>query len=116
MIYYKEFETFSVYIFSDTELHSIRLPLMMSQKEFCIFLRASLEKIKPLLIATSESLLPSEKQLVEMKKKHIVCQNNNLIFLNYSIRNQLDKCLTSEGNSIHFDEIYSDLNQFFSKN
>lgn len=116
MIYYKEFESYSVYIFSDVEIQNIRLPLELSAKEFCFYLEASLENIKPTLITTSLIYLPSEKQLEEMKKKHIVCTQNNLVFLNYSIRNQLKKCLTSEGKSIHFEEIYSELNQFFVKN
>jgi hypothetical protein len=115
MIYYKELQSYSVFIFSDIEVQSIRLPLAMSQREFCLFLEATLEKIKPTFIATSLTHLPSTKELEEMKKKHIVCQNNNLVFLNYSIRNQLKKCLTSEGKTIHFEEIYTDLNQYFSK-
>ena len=71
MIYFKEFEAYSVFIFNESEAQSIRLPLQMSQKEFCLYLEAALEKIKPSLIITSLSFLPSEKQLVEMKKYHV---------------------------------------------
>lgn len=115
MIYFKEFEAYSVFIFNENEVQSIRLPIELSQKEFCLFLEAALEKIKPTIILTSLSFLPSEKQLAEMNKNHVVCQQNNLVFLNYSIRNQLKKCLLSQANSIHFEEIYSLLNNYFIK-
>lgn len=90
---------------------SVRLPDNMPLNELLIFIQASLDRIKPVLLI-AVPLESNEISLPILKGSHFKIVDHRYLFLNYSIRNLLTKLNQKNFCVKSFDEMAC----FFSEN
>ncbi len=101
-------------IFEDEPGEMIRLPENISNPDLIFLIQGALDKLRPVLLLRSLEDLPTDKLINEMKKHHFYSPSAQVLFLNFSIRNQLVNINSSIENLRNFDEMSRVLNEYFA--
>lgn len=110
----KEFDLF--FFGSSSSEAEIILPEQIEALDLLLFLQASLDMLRPVIIAAEKEKL-RDLSLDRLKSKHFHLEKNQYIFLNFSVRNSLSKFNFTPPEILCFDDIYNliEKNHFFPK-